>query len=533
MAGRRCLLATAVLAAALHATGMARATLPAQDGLKFIRIARQFQRQPWTDVIRGSDQHPLYPALVALAEPVVALAAGHGPDAWRISAQGVSALASIALLFPLFGLTRALFDERIAALAVLIYVLLPLPAAVGHDTLSDSLALLGCLLALRLGEIALRPEAQGWRAPLACGLVAGLGFLARPEVLIAPAAVLLAAAARRRSAFVPAASNAAVPRFSALAVVFLTIVGAYTMVKGEVSEKLAMHQRAERGTPRPVVRKVGQWLPPGLNDPHWDFSPKEESDEPEQLPALETVRRLAREWGEGLTWLFAFFAVWGAVRDRFIRSLCDGRPEGPGAGRALLVVYLALFALVLVRHGMKMGYLSGRHTLTLIAVSVPWAAAGTFVCARGLSVRLGWGRRLGSAVGATVLGALIVAAATVQAKPAHPSRWGHWAAGRWLIANAAPGEAVLDTRGWAAFVSGRPGYDYWHVRQALTDARLSYVVVGTDELNAPSRRAETLRAILAHAARPVAEFPGREGGRAIGVRVYRFSRPDSWEGLRP
>ena len=99
--------------------------------------------------------------------------------------------------------------------------------------------------------------------------------------------------------------------------------------------------------------------------------------------------------------------------------------------------------------------------------------------------------------------------------------------------HSAPGEAVLDTRGWAAFVSGRPSYDYWHVRQAFTDARLAYVVVGTDELTAPSRRAATLRAVLAYAATPCAEFPERPGGREAGVRVYRFRRPDSWEGLSP
>jgi hypothetical protein len=92
---------------------------------------------------------------------------------------------------------------------------------------------------------------------------------------------------------------------------------------------------------------------------------------------------------------------------------------------------------------------------------------------------------------------------------------------------------VLDTRGWAAFVSERPSYDYWHVRQAFTDAHLAYIVVGTDELNAPSRRAATLRAVLAYAARPVAEFPERRDGHIAGVRVYRYERPESWEGLRP
>jgi hypothetical protein len=113
----------------------------------------------------------------------------------------------------------------------------------------------------------------------------------------------------------------------------------------------------------------------------------------------------------------------------------------------------------------------------------------------------------------------------------HLSRWGHWAAGRWLSAHAAPGEGVLDTRGWARFISGLPGYDYWHVRQALTDSRLSYILVGLDELKASSPRAETLRSLLAYAAAPLEEFPASPHDSTPAVRIYRFRRPASWEGF--
>ena len=88
MASRRWLYAVAALSAALHLVGMARTPLPAQDGLKFLRVARQFQSRPWEDVVRGSDQHPLYPAFVAMCEPVVSTVIGPGPDAWRVAAQG-------------------------------------------------------------------------------------------------------------------------------------------------------------------------------------------------------------------------------------------------------------------------------------------------------------------------------------------------------------------------------------------------------------------------------------------------------------
>jgi hypothetical protein len=90
---------------------------------------------------------------------------------------------------------------------------------------------------------------------------------------------------------------------------------------------------------------------------------------------------------------------------------------------------------------------------------------------------------------------------------------------------------VLDTRGWARFISGLPGYDYWHVRQALTDSHLSYILVGIDELKSSSTRGETLRALLAYAATPIEQFPASPSDPTPAVRIYRFRRPTSWEGF--
>jgi 4-amino-4-deoxy-L-arabinose transferase-like glycosyltransferase len=525
-ARRRSLLAIVLLAAALHTFGIARSILPAQDGLKYVKIARAFQVHPWADVVRGTDQHPLYPALVALAEPVVAAFAGQGPDTWRIAAQLVSALAALALLVPLHGLARRLFGDRVANLTALGFVLLPLPMTVGHDTLSDSLALFAFALALRLGLESL--DSERWEPAVGCGVVAGLGFLARPEVLVAVLAVVVTGGCRAfgRSA-IPL--RLALPRTAVLAVAFLAVVGSYALVKGEVSEKLALRRAA------PPVRKAGHWLPKGLDDPHWDFSPKEEPAEVPRRRVGDVLQSLALQWSDGLGGILAFFGIWGLVRDGHIRRVIAGqgeRPDPRNTGRVLVAVYLALFTLVLVRHELRMGYLSDRHTLTLVTLSLPWAAAGVFVCARGLSIKLRWTPRTARVAGIVLLTAAVTTGIIFQLKPAHTSRWGHRAAGRWLAANAKPGQAVLDTRGWASFVSGLPSYDYWHVRQALTDARLAYVVVGADELKALSRRAETLRAVLAYVGTPAAGFPERNGGRDVGVWVYRLERPDSWEGLR-
>src|SRR5271157_4313887 len=95
MAGRRSLRAVVLFAVILHAIAVSQTLLPAQDGLKFIRIAREFHTRPWADVVRGSDLHPLYPALIAAVEPAVAWFAGEGPAAWRTAAQLVAVIASV------------------------------------------------------------------------------------------------------------------------------------------------------------------------------------------------------------------------------------------------------------------------------------------------------------------------------------------------------------------------------------------------------------------------------------------------------
>jgi hypothetical protein len=493
---RRCLFAIAGLVAVLHAVGIARTLLPAQDGLKFIRVARQFQSQPWDDVVRGSDQHPLYSALFAVAEPLVARFLGHGPTTWRIAAQLVSAMASLATLIPLFGLARALFGERAALLTALVYALMPIPGEIGRDTLSDSLFLLFFVTTLRLGEVALRTGCRS--AWIGTGLASGVGYLVRPEILVVPVAVSL---------------TALLPRLAPVGSAVRTIF-----------EKLSLRIGGSLGSSQRAIRNAPTLLPKGLDDRRFDFSPKEESREARLVGSLRrTTLRLAQQWAEGLGWIVLPLFGWGLIQSRTI--------EGSRVGRRLVGVYVILFSAVVIRHATSLGYLSGRHALTLVVATVPWVGAGIWAWTRNWAARRRLGPKVTRLVAITALTALISLGVTVQVKGMHPSRWGHWAAGQWLIANATPDQSVLDTRGWAMFVRGGRGYDYWHVGQALTDSSLAYIVVGTDELEARSRRAATLRAMLAYAGTPVAEFPEREGDESVGVRIYRFERPPSWRGI--
>jgi hypothetical protein len=505
-----------VLAASLHGLGIGRTFVPAQDGLKFIRIAERFQIDFPYDVVRGTDQHPLYPACLAAFEPVVARMIGHGPRAWRIAAQGISVIASLALIWPLFRFTRSTFDESTAKLACLLYVLAPSLGQIGIETLSDMLALLWIMIAIERGRSALETgRIDDW---LISGIAVGLGYWTRPECLVAAVAIATAAC-------VPGVGS--IPRRTRVVGLVLfafgaaSLFGLYAIVKREPSEKLAFRKQAIKpGSKYLKLRKVPQWLPKGLDEPRWDFSPKEESDDAKTLKLDESTVRIAELWIEGMGFVLAPFALWGFVR---------ARSQGPGVWIARC--YSVVFLTALERHAVKLGYLSHRHVLSLVLLSIPWTAGGLMVIGRRLARIFEWDTARKTLLGGCVVAALLAGGVWARTRPSHVTRWGHYAAGRWIAENTTPSEAVLDTRGWAAFESTRISYDYWHVRQALTDSKLAIVVVGADELSAPSRRGKTLKALLRRSGELVASFPAERGGVSADVLVYRFHRPETWEGL--
>ncbi|MDX2038490.1 MAG: glycosyltransferase family 39 protein [Isosphaeraceae bacterium] len=525
MSSRRCLLLTSLLAIALHFWGISGSILPAQDGLKFIATAKAFQHDLWIDVIRGSDRHPLYPGLIALAEPPIRGLIGPGPEAWRIAAQVVSAAAYLGILVVIHGLTRTLFDRAVANLAVFLFVLLPIPAEVGRDTLADMLGLLCFSGSLSLAARALKTGST--RLWLVSGLVVGVGYLARPDAALAvlsPMMLLSATIVRRCIERARSESIDLQREFGRLARyggAACLIIGTYALIKGEVTEKLALRSTVALGpsSRTTLVRSAPHPLPAWIDREGLDFSAKEETGRVRFAgKPIRASGRLIHEWIEGLGWIFAPFAFWGFVS--------SGRREGSAAGRRLILLQMLLMAAAVIPAASRLGYLSGRHALGLVVLSMPFAAAAMHGWASGVPARRGFSTRTGRALAFAGLSGLFALGVTVQLKGMHPSRAGHRAAGEWLLAHANAGDAVLDTRGWAAFVRGGPSYDYWHVRQALTDARLRYVVVESEELEASTPRAATLRHILERSGKRMVEFSDVDEGDSAGsVLVYRFAAP--------
>ncbi len=506
------------IALSAHVAAASRANIPSQDGIKFIAIAREFGLQPAWDVIRSADQHPAYPALVAIAHTLAGSFRTAPAASWLAAAQCVSIIAAIFTLIPLYLLTLRLFRPTTALLAVFLWLLLPVPFTLGHETLADATGLCFMAWALWLGTNAIAAKSfrqrAGWSS--AAGLLAVCAYWTRPEGL------LVAFSIGMLLTFFPC--DTARLRLSGLmpfGCAVLAGIAAYLTVNGTVTDRVeAFRAPPSRQVARTSQANLPKGLPAALRDPRFDFSPKD--------PALETTRpglmaagwSILRLWSENLGIALAVMTLWGLVRTR----------SHDIPARRLITLHAAVLLATLTLQSATRGYLSSRHVAGLTLLSIPFAAAALRLCGLRLAAIFRMrprSRRVGLSAALAAMAAIGI---TLHSKPIHASRQPHYHAGQWLAANAPPGSAVFDTRGWAAYLADMKRYDPYHFAQAVSDRNTKFWVVELDELTSGSRRAFTLASILADGGYQEAVFrrkPGREEGG--DVLVFSWRRPGWWD----
>ncbi|MCD6364397.1 MAG: hypothetical protein J7M14_00825 [Planctomycetes bacterium] len=182
----------------------------ANDSAVYVKMARQWSHTP-VQVVAGYDYPPGYPVAVNWlhrARRVVGLG-GDDEAAWNLSAQIVSLLASMAAMVAVYLFAKMVFQSRtdapaeksgarlcmdngnIPAITVLLFGLGRKWAVLGADALSDSLAVCFQMWAAVLALQTLRTLRRGKKRSVALGGCAGLcsalGYLVRPEALLAGA----------------------------------------------------------------------------------------------------------------------------------------------------------------------------------------------------------------------------------------------------------------------------------------------------------------------------------------------------------
>jgi hypothetical protein len=397
------------------------------------------------------------------------------PRAWQMSAQLVSAVASLLLIVPMFYLGRELFERRIAFWACVLFQCLPTSGKIMGDGLSDTLFLLFACSALWLACRALR--LHSWPSFALTGLAGGLAYLTRPEgaLIIAAAGTVLAAMQLRRTW--RQAWSKVLLQGGALTAASLAVMTPYMIVIRGLTVKNTPNLMMNRQRPdadwenrlrpqppadnrrsqadAPSTKLFAVWYSSDRSVQELLSSVSDISELPHLRPpsrSLWALKAFAIEIGKGffyIVWLPALLGLWWR-RERFLAV--------PGVWVGFLVCS-ALTAL-LYRMAEKMGYLSDRHLLLVILCGSYWAVAGTILLGEKFALgaaRLWPGRpwtdgRIWS-LGFLLLLAILPLPRTLSRL--HAERAGFRSLGHWLSRYTEPGDFIEDPYCWAYYYAGR------------------------------------------------------------------------------
>jgi hypothetical protein len=489
----------------------------ARDSIGYIRYAWQLKNQPWLEVLRQTEQPPLYAVgVLAMSIPVDRWMGAPQSIGFQRSAQLASVLASMLLVIPMFLLGKELFDRSIAFWAVLLFQALPATGRFFSDGLSEATFLLFVVWCLWFAARGLRTHSiLSFSLAGACG---GLAYLTRPEgaVVVVVVALVLVGCQLVRGWRMSVTRWAAC--LAGLSLGAALVGGPYVAAIGRLTNKQSHRswiegQIVEEPILSPLAAPLAVW---------W-------SDQ-DASKSMWALRALGTELSRGafhVGWLAAIIGLW-SFRHRLRTT----------AGAWLLVLLALVMGVVLWRLAYVMGYLSDRHCLLILLCAMYWMAAGFKVVGAWLSDRVqphfgewtsarGFVRQLielrltsARALAALLTLALIGVALPKSLETLHCNRAGFRQAGLWLFENADPTDKIVDPYCWSHYYAGRV------FREGLPDdpppghQRKCYVIL--EQGKSDHQRLTSLEKAreLAAKGQPVFRWSGRRGNHDGEVVIY-------------
>ena len=522
---------------------LARNTMPAQDGISFIRIARDFSQTPLPTAIQRSSQHPLYPWLVSVTQRVLFLQ----PDSktWLHIARGVAAAGCVLLVIPMYLTGLRLGNARMAFTAPLLFSVIPVFTRVSVDCMAESSYLLFFMIGV-YGVLEFLRKENVWWLVLA-GIGSGTSYWSRPEGVILTFVILISLfvapflrTLRMRWAKVIASGLI-------LVMTTLLVVTPYMLLTGRMTQKNSLNHmlrkiirapdQVTRAAGSPVSSSVEVTVQPSfeirptalslLADDPLDFSSKHSVAGSRFQGYLPAVKELIDELLEGFHYVFLPLALIGTMHLKEKRE------------RLFFMTLIVVFLIALVQFSSGSGYLSTRHVITIVCLGMYPAIEGIHVLSQKLVPFIWWltkNRRnedtTESGDGRKVLSlqrkcflvltcVLTLFSLARSVAPLHVSRQAHLKAGYWLAEQASDHDLLLDTRGWVSLFSGIPAYSAHGSERAFRDARLTHVVLEEEEYLAETPRGHTFRRLLDVAGKRIGTF-SVDGSPGTTVLIYRW-----------
>jgi hypothetical protein len=453
------------LAAGVHAWLVAHTTVPARDAIGFARQAVGLGNPAtFVETVRNPEnkQHPGFPLTVLAAAAVVReVYDAPPPEQMLLATQAASSVAGILLVIPMYLLGRLLFGRFAGFAGAALFQVLPVPAHVTADGLTEALYLLCAVSAVGCGAAGLRKRSTAFL--LAAGLCTGLAYLVRPEGLILAVGTVLTVGGMVYAKAWPA--RLALARLTAFAVGVLTPAVPYMALIGGFTTKTTGRELMKeiQGGPKAKLYP-GQAVRRAGGDALF-ASWYTDKDGKKVVWAAQAV---GQEVTKGFHYLTAFLAVYGV----YLYWRRAGADPGLGLVFALAGINLGVLYLLAWHNG----YVSERHTVFVVALG-SLVAAGTLEPLGQLWRRVPGAQKFAGLPAAGV-GLVLLAATALPAtfRSLHDNRAGHYFAGKYLATVVSDADAVFDPFCWAEYYSGRT---FDHIPPDPPDAKVSYAILET------------------------------------------------------
>ncbi len=407
-----------------------------RDGIGYIRYALKFEKQSITTTLKETHQHPGYSALVWLASVPIRADQGLTPDAMVLSAQLVSLVASLVLLFPMYFLGRQFFHRGISFGAALLYQYLPISAHHLSDALSEPVYLVFLVSAIlqMVHTMRERSIARG----MLCGLFAGLAYLVRPEGALVLPAVAIALCIGQ---LVPAwrvSWRQFVGSGVATACTAMLVGSFYVYIIGGLSNK-------------PTVRIIHQDVTLHTESVGFLFAATYQLSDHRMVRLQRCGVAVVMELAQGLHYVGVIPALLGGLM--FFRRLRTS------LGFWAVVLYAAVHIAILVMMAMSVAYVSDRHVMILVIFATYFVVAGIDELPRRIftpaaeGTQTSW--RRSPAIWSVLVAGLILGACLPKAtQRLHGNRVGNHEAGLWLAEHVVAGDHIEDDHNWSHFYAG-------------------------------------------------------------------------------
>lgn len=521
MLSRWCTALLLLLSAIQQARLIARAPLPAQDAVEFVSVAQQIQREGVPTTAREQPVAPLFPLVLALTHQILVAVGLLAPDDWARAAQIAAAWPMALAVGPIAFTTARLFGRDAALLAGTLFCLLPSVARGGADGISDGLHLL--LAASSVWALVVARERFSGNATtlipwIGAGTLCGAALLCRAEALVIGATIgawaLFALRSRWRctSSFA-LGSLVCVVAYAACGVVEPATIAQRIRGGGTALDTIPLNDTARQPTAEAELRAAD-------GAPH-TFGRKDRSRSMRLhgffAVACEFVEQ-GMQAGGYFVGPLALIGAWSLHR----------RPKHPAL--ALTWSIAAMHLMISFVFAQRQGYITARHFLLPVGVLLPTAALGTLAIGSWIS-QLRFVPFTSATASRVAAASLCIAGLAASTRPLHATHEAHRRAADWLRSAEADAGAVLDQQGWTALYTGRPTYRFEAAEAALVDPRLTYVVVERADLEADSRRGESLRAVLGDAADATRSFASASGRPEQDVLLFHRT-PEAARALR-